>query len=355
MKKDYYEILGVSRSASAEEIKKAYRKLAHKYHPDKQGGDEAKFKEVNEAYQVLSNAEKRKQYDQFGQTFNGAGGGQGPFGGGFNGAQWNWSNAGGFEDFGDIFETVFGGGRKKTSRHSGSNLEVHIAIDLEDVRKGKKTEVDFTTLVACKTCNGIGYNEKKGTKKCTACDGKGEKREVRQTILGQIAQVVPCSTCGGRGYIPNETCKACTGTGRVQGKRHVDISIPAGIEDGQIIRMSGMGEAGERNAGTGDLYVRVRVRPHKTFVRRGNDLHISIPVTMLTILRGESVSVPLLGGDTKKIHIPTGHPLSEPVRVKGEGVTSRGDLVISLEIKTPQKVDKKAQPLLDDLVKYVKE
>lgn len=354
MKKDYYAILGISKTATADEIKKAYRRLAHQYHPDKQGGDEAKFKEVNEAYQVLSNPEKRKQYDQFGHAF-GAGGQ-----GGFGGAQWGWSGQAGFEgapDWSDIFDAVFegfGGGKRRTYER-GSDLEVPLTITLEEAKQGKRLDLDLETYVQCATCMGVGHDEKAGSTTCTKCGGRGEVRETRRTFFGDFAKVAQCDKCTGTGKIPNKICGSCKGTGRVYGKKKLVIEIRPGVEDGQIIRMPGMGEAGMHRAGSGDVYVRIRIKPHAVFTRKGQDLFTTVPVRIVDVLLSRPVKIPLLGGGSTEIVIPAGFDLASEFRVKGEGMTARNDLIVRFEVKTPKRVDAKTKELLEELAKHLKE
>lgn len=356
--KDYYAVLEVEKTASIEDIKKAYRRLAHKYHPDKAGGDEAKFKEINEAYQILSNPEKRRQYDRFGSAGFGAGGpGQGY--GGFNGGTWN-VNMGGFEDIsdlGDIFDAMFGGsaGRQRRTYRRGSDLEIPISITLEEAKTGKAVDLDFETFVTCATCKGVGHDAATGTDVCDRCGGKGEIKEMRKTFFGNFAHVVACSKCGGEGKIPKKLCAICKGTGRTHGKRHMKLEIRPAIEDGQIIKLVGMGEAGEKQAGTGDLYIKVRIKPHQTFIRRGNDLYIKLPATIIDILLQKKIEVPLLGGGTKTVAIPSGYNIVEPLHVKGEGMTSGNDLIVTFEIRTPKKMSKQAEELLKELAKHLKE
>lgn len=360
MKKDYYAILGITKNATADDIKKAYRRLAHVYHPDKQGGDEAKFKEVNEAYQVLSNAEKRKQYDQFGKTFDGPGAAPG---GGFSGAQWGWGGApgGGFEggpEWNDIFDAVFegfGGGGGRRTYERGADLEVPLTITLEEAKQGKHIDLDFETHVQCATCGGVGHDEKAGSTTCSKCGGRGEVRETRKTFFGDFAKVARCDTCMGTGKVPNKVCVACKGTGRVYGHKKLVIDIRPGVEDGQIIRMPGMGEAGAHRAGSGDVYVRIKIRPHQVFVRRGQDLYMTVSVRVMDVLLGRPIIVRLLGGGSREVIVPPGFDLASELRIKGEGMTPRNDLIIRLDVRTPKKLDAKTKELLEELAKRLKE
>ncbi|RJQ24954.1 molecular chaperone DnaJ [Candidatus Parcubacteria bacterium] len=363
MSKDYYKILGVSKNASEEEIKKAFRKLAHQHHPDKSGGDEQKFKEINEAYQVLSSKEKRSQYDQFGQTFDGAGmpGGENPFAG------WGGFQNGGFNvnfdagDMGDIFEAMFGGNPFGGSRHTktrsrGSDMEFTETITLEESFSGIKKKIHFETHSTCSVCSGKGYHAKKGTKQCHVCHGKGQVREEKRTILGTIASVRVCSSCKGNGEIPNESCKECNGMGRTVGKKEVVIDIPRGIEDGQIMKYAGQGGAGETGSPSGDLYIVIRIKPHKDFERVKTDLYTTKEVPITDILLGKNISMKDIDGSLYSIQVPEGFNIKTPLRVTGRGMprpgvfgASRGDCFVTITFKTPKHLSKKAQELLEKL------
>jgi molecular chaperone DnaJ len=358
--KDYYSILGIQKTASEEEVKKAYRKLAHQHHPDKAGGDEKKFKEINEAYQVLSDKNKRAQYDRFGTAE--------PMGG-FGGAQWgggqpDWSNMG-FDpsqfgdmgDLGDIFESFFGGmggqPRRKTYE-KGSDLEVQEQITLEEAFGGTVKAVRLKTLVQCAKCAGKGAEPGSSFEKCATCDGQGQIREQRRTFFGSFSQVKTCSKCHGAGEIPKKPCLVCHGAGRVESTRDIKIDIVAGIDDNQLIKVSGMGEAGERGTAAGDLYVRVRVRPHSTFARHGSDLLITKEVALIDLLLGKAIAVPVISGGTMTVEIPAGFNLKENLRITGQGMPhigsrSRGDLLVSFIIKAPKRPGAKAKELLEKL------
>ncbi|MFH0806778.1 MAG: molecular chaperone DnaJ [Candidatus Brennerbacteria bacterium] len=361
MSKDYYKILGVVKSASEEEVKKAYRKLAHEHHPDKSGGSEAKFKEVNEAYQVLGNKEKRAQYDRFGQVFEGGPSGysgQSPFGGfgGFN-PQGFHVNMEDFGDLGDIFEGMFeqfGGGRRRETYKRGSDVEVVAELSLLEAFQGMTRTIRFATAVTCAKCKGIGYDKTKGTAQCETCKGKGEVREARRTFFGNFTQVRSCPTCKGRGETPNEECKLCGGTGRTTGTREVNIQIAAGVEDGQVIKVTGMGEAGEQGASAGDLYVIVRVKPHGTFERKRMDLFTSHEIKLTDLALGKSFTIEGVDGEHVKVEIPAGYDIHELLKVSGKGMPrfgsfGRGDLYLTLRVTTPKKLSTKAKKLLDEL------
>lgn len=368
MAKDFYSTLGVLKNASEEDIKKAYRKLAHQFHPDKPGGDEAKFKEVNEAYQVLSHKEKRAQYDRFGRVSDapnggGAQGWDGFNGFGGNGAQWNVNFGEDMGDLGDIFETFFGGGMggvaQKPAHKRGANIEAHERITLEEAFSGIKRVLRFETYVDCPQCKGIGYEKSKGVTKCVKCNGKGETQEERRTVFGSFVQKKVCTECRGRGEVPKEKCTECKGSGRKLSTREVDVEIAKGVEDGQVIKIPGMGEAGELASGTGDLYVVVRVKPHTHFERHKEDLITEKEIKVTEALLGKEIEMVDIDGEKYKIFIPTGFNLNEPLRVPGRGMpkfgifgsSSRGNLHVRLNAKLPKSLSHKAKKLLEDLDK----
>ena len=347
--RDYYDILGVNKSATEEEIKKAYRKLAHQHHPDKNGGDEQKFKEINEAYQILSDRQKRSQYDRFG---NATGGGN-PFGGGQN---WNWDvNVNGFEgmeDLEDIFGTFFEGfgmRQKRRTYKKGGDIELLAEISLEEAQVGKVVELEYETYIQCTSCEGVGYAKGTAFKKCEYCGGHGQIKETRNTFFGGFAQVVSCPECRGAGELPETVCKNCKGPGRVRHKHRVKVDVREGVESGQIIKIKGVGEAGENNATSGDLYVKILVDPHSTFERRGEDLLCKKRVNVMDVLLGKKMTVKDLRGEELDVVIPQGSNILEEVRVKGHGMTSRGDLIIKLEVETPRHLNRQARKLLEDL------
>jgi len=357
MAKDYYKILGVGKTATEEEIKKAYRRLAHQHHPDKAGGDESKFKEINEAYQILSDKKKRQSYDQFGTAdhMHGFGGGQG----------FSWDGFGGFDaqgfgdvgDFGDVFDSLFENlgvrPRRRTYAH-GSDLEVKEEITLEDVLKGTVKHLRFATLGTCEACKGKGADSEAGSSPCSACGGRGEVRVEKKTFFGSFSQVKSCTQCHGTGQIPKKVCRACEGNGRKTVSREVDVEILPGIEDNQLIKVKGMGEAGERGSASGDLYVRVRVKPHPVFERRGDNLVVKRELKLVDILLGRKFDVPTISGGVFHIEIPPHFNLKEPFRVPGEGmprfgVYGRGDLLVDFILKAPKKIGTKARKALEDL------
>lgn len=361
MAKNYYEILGVEKGANDDEIKKAYRKLAHKYHPDKAGGDEAKFKEINEAYQVLSDKQKRAQYDQFGSTFEGAGAG-GP-GGGFGGFDFSGFGAGqggfGFEgDLGDIFGDIFGGGRAgRVRQERGQDVSVDVEISLEDVLESVEKEIRIYIGVSCPKCGGTGAEPGSKLETCPTCGGTGQIQKQRRTMFGVFAQSEICPDCRGTGERPEKNCTKCGGDGRVKEEKIIKVKIPAGIADGQTIRISGQGEAGLRPGSgksmPGDLYVTVHIRKHPLFERKGDDLYYNLSINFTQAALGDSVNIPTL---TKKIKlkIPSGIQSGKIIKIGGAGLPhlgarGSGDMFIVVHMKTPDKLSKRQKQLLEDL------
>ncbi len=351
--KNYYEILGVKKDASDEEVKKAYRRLAHQYHPDKPSGDSEKFKEINEAYQVLSNREKRAQYDRFGAVP--------PGGAGFGGA---WQGAGGFGDageWGDVFEelfNMFGGGRKRATYVHGSDIEAAQAVTLEEAFQGSVKKLAYHTFVTCAACEGRGYDKGAKFETCSVCGGRGEIREEKRTFFGNFSQVRTCDRCQGKGQVPDKICGSCGGTGRIRGKREVDLQITPGVEDGQVIKVVGGGEAGEHGGKTGDLYVVIRVKPHEYFTRKAADLYVMKDVKMTDALLGKQVDMRGIDGERLSVAIPKGFNFKEELRIPGKGMLkpadgrgARGDLYVAFNLVTPNKLSKRAQELLDELDK----
>lgn len=349
MAKDYYQILGVERGASKDDIKKAFHRLAHKYHPDKKGGDEAKFKEINEAYQILSDDAKRRQYDSFGS----AGGGQGGPGG-FDFSGFNADDLGGIQfDFGDIFSNIFsGGGRSGGSRTKrGRDISVDIEIPFADAVFGTERTILINKVGQCDKCKGNGAEPGSTLTKCTTCVGKGKIQETRQSFFGVINTWQECPTCHGRGEIPEKPCTVCRGEGVLKRAEEIKVAIPAGIESGEMIRLSGRGEAVSVGV-SGDLYIRVHVEKHPVFRREGADLIMDLPIKLSDSLLGSEQVVKTLDGETK-VQIPAGVTYGEMLRVRGQGVGTRGgrrgDLVIKVVIKTPTKLSKKAKAIVEEL------
>jgi molecular chaperone DnaJ len=357
MTKNYYDVLGVDKGASKDDIKKAFYKLAAKYHPDKKGGDEAKFKEINEAYQTLSDDKKRKEYDTYGQTFNG----QGPMGGGGFGG-FGGFNQGDFADMqfdfgdlGDIFGDMFGGagfgGGSRQKR--GRDISLEIDVPFTEAVFGTERNVLISKVSTCVTCSGTGA--KVGTKKktCTTCNGQGKVHDVKKTFMGNFQTVHTCSTCNGVGQIPEEKCHDCKGHGVVNKREEINIAVPAGISNGEMIRMTGMGEAVAQGV-TGDLYVKINVIPHKLWKREGNDLVITHEIKLTDALLGVKHAIDGLDGSIE-IEIAPGAQAGEVLRVKGRGVphvhekNRRGDVLVKLSIAMPKKLSKKAQAFIEGL------
>jgi len=357
---DYYKTLGINKGASEEDVKKAFRKLAHKYHPDKSGGDEKKFKEIAEAYAVLSDKNKREQYDKYGRVFDGAAGG------GFNGGPFGGFSQGGFDfsadfgDFGDlseIFSAFFEGAgmrQKRRTYHRGSDIEIIQEINLEEAFYGVKKELKYKIAVTCDKCVGKGYDTKEGMEKCSVCGGRGEIKEARNTFFGNFTQVKQCKECSGIGEIPKKVCSHCRGIGRITGERDIKVEILPGILDGQLIKVQGAGEAGEKGAGTGDLYIRVKVKPHHIFIRRANDLFIKKEVKLIDILAGEKIEVLTIEGTKISVEIPEHFDLKGDLIIPKQGMpifnsSGRGNLVIELKIKTPKKPNAKVKKMLEEI------
>jgi len=362
MAKDYYETLGVNKGASKDEIKKAFYKLAHKYHPDKKEGNETKFKEINEAYQVLSNEEKRSKYDQFGSQFEnmsqgGYGGGyqQGGFGGfDFSGFQ-NGSAEFDFGNLNDIFSDFFGGGMGggRRQQRRGRDISTEIQISFADSVFGIDRKVLITKTSSCLTCKGSGAKTGSKMETCKHCNGQGKIRESKRTIFGNIANTKICDSCLGTGEVPKETCETCKGKGVLRREEEVSIVIPAGIRDGEMIRMTGYGEAVSRGT-TGDLYIKINVTPHPVFKREGNDLVMDLDLKLSDALLGLEYPIETLDGEIK-VTIPEGVSVNEILRVRGKGVPvskhKRGDLLIKLNIKMPSKISRKSREIIEELKK----
>jgi len=354
MAKDYYEILGVQKGASKDEMKKAYHKLAHKYHPDKNKGDDSKFKEVNEAYQTLSDDQKRAQYDRFGsdgpQGFNPGQGGGGFSGFDFSGAQ------GGMEfdmgDLGDIFGDFFGGGgRSKQGARRGRDISTEIDMTFEESIFGASRKILLTKQSVCDICKGTGG--KVGTKMntCTTCNGNGQIREMKRSILGTFATTKTCDTCHGQGKIPAEKCSECSGRGVRSKQEEIEVNVPAGINAGEMVRMTGMGEAAQGGT-TGDLYIKINVRSHSTFKRDGLNLTLDLPIKLSDALLGMTYDLKILEGNTIEVKIPEGINHGELLRVRGKGVPSsrgRGDIIIRIQVQMPKKLSRKSKELIEKL------
>jgi molecular chaperone DnaJ len=353
-KRDYYEVLGVSRNASDDELKSAFRNLARKYHPDVNDSPDAeeKFKEINEAYGVLSDEEKRAAYDRFGHQ-----GVRGPNGGpGFETVD--------FSDFADIFGDMFGfggmggfGGRSRTASRTaprrGVDLQYQIAISFKEAVFGTEKEIDVTKDESCGTCSGSGAKPGTSPKTCPECQGRGEVRQTRQTLLGAMVQVTTCPVCSGRGSVIETPCPTCQGRGQVRNTRRKKVSIPAGVDDGTRIRLAGEGQPGDNNGPAGDLYLLIRVKPHKYFRRRDNDILLDLNVNIAQATLGAEVKVPTVDGDVK-LKIPPGTQPGKIIRMRGKGVphlrsNSRGDQLVIVNVTIPKKLDDEERQLFEQL------
>lgn len=340
-KKDLYEVLGLQKGADEKQIKSAFRKLAIKYHPDKNPGDkeaEEKFKEINEAYQILSDPQKKAQYDQFGTTdFNAGGAGAG-------------YSAQDFGDFGDIFESFFGGGfgssqRRRTGPRRGADLEYRMDLTFEEAVFGVEKDIHITRTEDCDVCHGSGA--KKGTSKetCKTCHGQGTVRVQRQTLFGSMIQEVTCQTCNGTGEIITEPCDECRGKGQVRQRRKISVKVPAGVDTGNVMPLRGQGDKGAKGGPAGDLHVVINVKPHKFFIRKGDDIYVDTHVNIAEAALGKEVTVPTIDGDVS-YEIPAGTQSGTLFRLKGKGVTmvnsrsgARGDQYVNVIVDVPKKLN----------------
>jgi molecular chaperone DnaJ len=343
-KRDYYEVLGVPRNATDEDIKKAFRKLAFKYHPDHNSDNDAseKFKECNEAYQVLCDHDRREAYDRYGHRD-----GEGMYGRGFEGFEFN--------GFGDIFEAFFGGatavGRQAPQR--GANLHSEVTISFEEAGKGAEREVPITRIENCATCQGTGAKPGSKPARCSNCNGTGRVRRVEQSIFGRFSSVSACHQCRGEGFVITDPCPECKGTGQEKKRRSLKVKIPAGIADGLQIRLSGEGNAGSKGGSAGDLYVAVTVTPHPLFSREGDDINYQLMLNIAQAALGIEVMVPTLNGETK-LKIPAGSQTGTVFRLKGQGMphlerNGRGDELVNLFVSVPEKLSREQRALLEKL------
>lgn len=349
--KDYYTILGIQRTASDDEIKSAFRKLAQKYHPDKKGGDEAKFKELSEAYTVLSDKKRRAEYDTYGKTFAG---GQGGPGAGFQG--FDFSNfQGGFNgqnvefDLGDIFGEFFGGNGARQAR--GRDISIDIELSFHESIFGTDRRVLISKTGMCDTCTGTGAEKGSAMMACSACNGKGEIRETRNSFFGTFATTRTCPKCHGKGNIPEKICKTCQGAGVAKKQEEIHIVVPAGVSDGEMIRMPGRGES-TAGGSAGDLYVKLHVKTDAAFTREGNNLVRGLPVKLTDALIGATYHVRGVEGDLP-VEIPAGVVHGDMLRIKGQGVphgrNSRGDLLVRVDIQFPKKLSTEQRALIEKL------
>lgn len=370
---NYYEILGIKKDASQEEVKKAFHRLAHKYHPDK-GGDENKFKEINEAYQVLSDNAKRAQYDQYGRVFSAEGGPASGWDQNASGFNWTWGNPSAsseevefdFGDIGDVFEEFFGGsgtpfgsGARRTSKKDikrGKDIQVDIEINLERTLKNSVEKVNLAKKIVCQRCTGSGAEPGTKIKECAFCRGTGQEQQIRKTILGSYTTLTTCPECKGEGTIPEKPCNVCRGEGRVKGEETIEINIPAGIDTNQIIKIEGKGEAGKKNAKSGNLFARIFIKQHPVFERRGDDLFTEVEISFSQAALGDKIEIKSLEGTNILLEVPTGTESGKILRISGKGIPhyngfSRGNMYITLNVKTPKKLSRKQKELFDQLKK----
>ncbi len=350
-KRDFYEVLGVQRGAGQEEIKKAFRKLARKYHPDANREDPnaaEKFKEINEAYEVLSDPDSRARYDQFGHV--GAGG----FGGGPEGFGQDFSGFGGIHDIFDMFFGGGGGGRTRGPQR-GVDLRYDLHLTLEEAASGFEKELNIPRLEECPTCHGSGAKPGTSPVTCKACRGTGQVQHVQNTILGRVATSRPCERCGGEGRIIESPCLECHAQGRVKKTRKITVKIPAGVDSGHRLRMSGEGEAGERGGPPGDLFIVIHLKPHSVFRRKDDDIHCEVDVSITQAALGAEVEVPALNGMTS-LRIPEGTQTGADFRLRGKGLprlrgVGRGDQWVHVRVKTPTDLSDKERELLRELAR----
>ncbi len=353
-KRDYYEVLGVDKSASDADIKKAYRNLAKKYHPDANPGDataEAKFKEINEAYSVLSDSETKARYDQYGHAgtdpnfgAGGFGGGFGGFGGGFGGDAF---------DLGDLFGDLFGGGRRQSRPNApkrGADIETYITLTFEEAAFGCTKDIEFTRVETCSHCKGSGANGANGVETCKTCSGTGTVRTVQRTPFGSMQSQRPCSACKGTGKIVKDPCGECKGSGVNRIKKKLSVNIPAGIDDEQRVILRGQGNHGTNGGSAGDLYVEVKIKPHKLFVRNGDDIHYEMPVSYAEAVLGAKLTVPTLEGESE-FSIPEGTQTGSVFSLRGKGIPNvngkgRGNIYVTVTVEVPKSLNSRQKELL---------
>lgn len=349
MAKDYYHILGVSKSASQDEVKAAFRKLAHQYHPDKTGGDDTKFKQANEAYQILGDPEKRKKYDQFGSSaFENGGNGAHGFGGfDFSGFQ----NAGGFEDLGDLFGDMFGGrGGGRRGQPRGSDIQVDADLTFFESVFGVNKDIEITKNAACERCAGTGGEPGSGTKTCNDCKGSGVQVTMQRTILGTMQSKRTCEHCQGTGEIPNKTCSTCHGEAVERKRERLSVGIPAGVDNGAVLRVREKGEA-VRGGRTGDLFVRLHVKHDSRFERDGIHIHSQATIGFTQAALGDIIEIETVDGKGD-LKIPAGTQSGSQFRLRGKGVPSNrghGDQIVTVEVRTPERLSREQKKLLEQL------
>ncbi len=352
-KRDYYEVLGVSRNATDDEVKKAFRRLAKQYHPDanKEQGAEARFIEINEAYEILSDSQKRSAYDRYGHAGVGSAAGAGAPGFDF----------GGFNNINDIFETFFsgnagGGTQRRSGPQRGADLRYELTISFEEAVFGCQKEIELPRWETCSTCHGNGAQPGTSTQRCPGCQGSGEIRRVQQSIFGQFVNVTMCERCRGEGRIITTPCEKCRGQGRVRNNRRVVVNIPAGVDDGINVRVTGEGEVSARGGTPGNLYVVLTVKTHEFFKRQGNDIIYELPISFSQAALGDEVEVPIVDGKTTTLKIPAGTQSNRSFRLKGMGVpvvhsSARGDQHVIVKVVTPTNLTTEQRHLLEEFAR----
>jgi molecular chaperone DnaJ len=342
-KRDYYEVLGVSRNATAEELKRAYRKLARENHPDvnRDDGAEERFKEINEAYEVLSDADRRSAYDRFGHAANGAGVGD-PFG--FGGSP-----------FGDLFESFFstGSSRRRSAPQRGADLQATVDLTFEEAVFGVEKEVELIRLETCEACNGTRMRDGQRAPQCSTCGGTGEVRRVQQTILGQFMTSTPCSACRGEGVTITDPCPKCRGRGRINMPRTINVNIPAGVDENATLRLTGQGEASKEGGPTGNLYVKVRIAQHPLFTRQGKQIQLEIGINVAQAALGDEIEIETIDGPVN-FKLPAGTQSGQQFRLRGKGVPDmrggdRGDQIVTTHVLTPKHLNAEQRALFEQL------
>ncbi|HLD61669.1 MAG TPA: molecular chaperone DnaJ [Patescibacteria group bacterium] len=361
MPKDYYEILGISKNAGESDIKRAYRKLAHEYHPDK-GGSSDKFKEINQAYEVLSDPKKRQQYDQFGTTFEGAPGGEGHQWSDFSQGQSPYGGFGGFEDLSDVFDQFFGGGfggfqtqktRQRAGGERGRDLEKKIAIDFTEAIFGSEKTIEFERQSRCDHCKGSGAEPGSKIIDCKTCQGRGEVAKEQRTFFGTFRTASVCTACGGRGKSPEKKCGTCKGSGAAWKKTALRVTIPPGIENDTVLKLSGEGEAGFFGGASGDLYLQIAVGKHPRLERRGNNIHSTIYIPYPTAVLGGTVRVETVWGEVE-LKIPSGTPSHHQFILRSKGAPQihsrhKGDHIVTAAVSVPAKLSREQRKVLEEL------
>ena len=367
-KRDYYEVLGVSKSATDDELKKAYRKLAKQYHPDANPNNkeeaEKKFKEINEAYETLSDPQKRKMYDQFGPD------GPAGFGGGTGGGSYYTSGFDGFSDFGDlgdIFSSFFGGGfgsrnsrRNNNGPVQGADLKCSVDITFEESFLGTEKEIVINRSETCTTCGGNGAKPGTVIDKCNVCGGTGQIRQVQNTILGQMQTTRTCSNCNGTGKVIKQPCENCRGKGKIRKQAKIKVKIPAGIDDNQTIVLRGEGEAGSRGGAKGDLYIVIKVKKHSIYTRSGNDVYCTIPITFTQATLGADLEIPMVDGSKEIFKIPEGTQTGTKFTIRNKGFkninsSGQGNYVFNVQVQVPKRLTKEQRELLNQLARTMNE